>query len=288
MATTTPTSYSLLDFGNGGRLEQWGPYRLVRPDPAAQGRPAESGKVWDSADATYVGQKGRGGWQTRSALPPEWPVEFDDLRLLVRLTPYKHTGVFPEQLQNWRWARSAISRLKRQPTVLNLFAYTGGATVALAKQGAFVTHVDASRPAISWAKQNAALNELPGDRVRWILDDVPAFVARERRRGRTYDAIVLDPPAFGHSPEGRAWRVERDLPPLLENCCALLSPRPAFVLLNGYARNERPDDLGQLVRRILRGDGAVPRFDIDARELLLAASDGRTLSTGVVARCAYR
>jgi 23S rRNA (cytosine1962-C5)-methyltransferase len=209
-------------------------------------------------------------------------VAFDDLRLAVRLAPYKHTGVFPEQQQNWRWAREAAGR--GPLTILNLFAYTGGATCALAKAGHRVTHVDASKPAIAWAKANAALNALPGDAVRWILDDAPAFVARERRRGRTYDAILLDPPAFGHSPTGKAWRIERDLPPLLEDCRVILSPAPAFVILNGYARHDTPDTFRKLL-----GDTLGPlRPSVEARDLRLTATDGRTLSTGVVARCTFR
>ena len=284
-----PTTYTLLDFGNGKRLEQWGPYRLVRPDPAAQGWNADPA-VWNSADATYVGAKGKGFWSRRTRVPPEWSVRFDDLQLAVRLAPYKHTGVFPEQEQNWRWMRDAAAEGRvsdKRLAVLNLFAYTGGATMALARDGHFVTHVDASKPAIAWAKANAALNELPGDRVRWIMDDAAAFVARERRRGRTYDAILLDPPAFGHSPSGKAWRVDRDLPPLLEDCCGLLSENAAFLVLNGYAQHDTPDSFHRLLSGIVRHRLPTKRFAIDARELNLIAKGGRTLSTGIVARCRF-
>jgi len=223
-------------------------------------------------------------------VPPEWYVRFDDLQLAVRLAPYKHTGVFPEQEQNWRWMRDAAAEGRvsdKRLAVLNLFAYTGGATMALARDGHFVTHVDASKPAIAWAKANAALNELPGDRVRWIMDDAAAFVARERRRGRTYDAILLDPPAFGHSPSGKAWRVDRDLPPLLEDCCGLLSENAAFLVLNGYAQHDAPDSFHRLLSGVLRHHLPTKRFAIDARELNLIAKGGRTLSTGIVARCRF-
>lgn len=283
---TSPGSYTLLDFGDGRRLEQWGAYRLARPDPTAGGRPAQP-RLWASADATYEGEKGKGTWATRTALPPQWPVEFDDVRLSVRLTPYKHTGVFPEQQENWRWARETARRAGRPLTVLNLFAYTGGATVALARDGHRVTHVDASKPAIAWAKDNAALNDLPGDAVRWMLEDAPAFVARERRRGRTYDGFVIDPPAFGHSPTGKAWRLERDLAPLLEGCCALLSERPAFLILNGYAQRDTPDSFHRLLSGVIREKAPLAKFRIDARDLALGAQDGRELSTGIVARCAF-
>jgi 23S rRNA (cytosine1962-C5)-methyltransferase len=276
-------TYTLLDFGNGQRLEQWGQFRLIRPDPAATGTPASA---WNGADAIYQGEKGKGTWQTPTPLPAQWPVAFDDLRFAVRLAPYKHTGVFPEQQENWNWARA---RARGRPlTVLNLFAYTGGATVALAKDAHFVTHVDASKPAIAWAKENAALNQQGADRVRRILDDAPAFVARERRRGKRYDAIILDPPAFGHSPTGKAWRVERDLAPLLEECCGLLSDDPAFIILNGYAQHDTPQSFHRLLSGILRAKTRFADFNIEAKELHLTAANGRSLSTGIVARCAFK
>jgi 23S rRNA (cytosine1962-C5)-methyltransferase len=278
--------YALLDFGDGQRLEQWGPYRLARPDPTAQGAPATP-QLWKSADAVYEGEKGKGAWATTTPLPQRWQVDFDDLHLAVGLTPYKHTGVFPEQQENWRWTRASAQRAGRPLTVLNLFAYTGAATVALAKDGHQITHVDASRPAIGWAKENAALNQLSSDRIRWMLEDAPKFVARERRRGRTYDGIILDPPAFGHSPSGKTWRMERDLAPLLEDCCAILSPHPAFLVLNGYARGDSADSFHRLLTGILRGKTSVEKLKIDGRELALTATNGRKLSTGVVARCAF-
>ncbi len=282
--------YTLLDFGDGRRLEQWGPYRLVRPDPTAQGRPADAA-AWRSADGTYEGEAGSGAWRTRggAALPKSWPVEFDDLRLSVRLAPYKHTGVFPEQRQNWRWMRERARQSGRpRLAILNLFAYTGGATVALARDGHFVTHVDASKPSIGWAKENAALNDLPGDAVRWILEDAATFVAREQRRGRRYDGILLDPPAFGHSPTGKAWRVERDLPPLLGACCGVLTEFPVFLVLNGYARQETAASVRRLVAEAVGRARPGTRFDVQGQDLRLAAADGRWLSTGVVARCAFR
>lgn len=277
-------AYALLDFGNEQRLEQWGPYRLVRPDPTAVFSPAHP-QLWKNPDAVYEGEKGKGSWKTTSAMPERWVTAFDDLQLWTRLTPFKHTGIFPEQSENWKWMRAAGQG--RKLTVLNLFAYTGGATMALAKDGHFVTHVDSARPSIGHAKENAELNALPADAIRWILEDAAVFAAREVKRGKTYDAILLDPPAFGHGPSGEAWRVERDLAPLLEHCAMLLSPNPAFLLMNGYAQHDTPDSFWQLMAGVVRAKRGKTGWDIDADELMLKAEDGRSLSTGIVARCTF-
>ncbi len=271
-------------------MEQWGAIRLVRPDPTAAG--VTRTKMWQTADAIYEGEKGKGNWVVRSGqeMPAEWVVEFGDLKMQVKLSPYKHTGVFPEQEENWKWMRAeaqrAAARVGRELRILNLFAYTGGATMALAKQGHFVTHVDSSKPAVTWGRVNAGLNELGADRVRWMLEDAATFVARERKREKFYDGIVLDPPAFGHSPTGKAWVLGRDLGPLLEDCCALLSDDaggPAFVVLNGYAQHNTPESLRLLLAEILRRRFG-ERMKIDGGELMLRAADGRELSTGIVAR----
>lgn len=281
MSTNT---YSLLDFAHGERLEQWGPYVLVRPDPTTMGAAPVIPEKWKTADASYHGEKGKGEWKTTKAMPEHWPVAFDDLQLCVRLAPYKHTGVFPEQQENWRWARAKGTG--KQLKILNLFAYTGGASVALAKDGHTVTHVDAAKPTIGWAKENAVLNGLDG-KIRWILDDAATFAAKELKRGKKYDGIILDPPAFGHSPTGKTWRVERDLAPLLETCAALLSDTPAFLILNGYAQNDTPDSFRRLLTGIIRSKTTIPNIRIDATELSLKTADGRALSTGIVARCGF-
>jgi 23S rRNA (cytosine1962-C5)-methyltransferase len=278
------SSYRLLDFGHSKRLEQWGTFRLVRPDPVAHGLESKP-ELWDTADATYEGEKGKGQWVTQKQLPPEWAIELDDVKMIVRLAPYKHTGVFPEQESNWRWMRDRAHGRPLQ--ILNLFAYTGGATMALAKDGHFVTHVDASKPTITWAKENAELNKIPTDRIRWMLEDAAVFAARELKRGKKYDAIILDPPAYGHGPSGKAWRVERDLAPLLERCAQLLSDTPAFIVLNGYAQNDTPESFHRLLTGIVHAKTKMKKFSIDARELTLGAADGRLLSTGITARCAF-
>ncbi len=234
----------------------------------------------------YEGEKGKGQWQSATPLPESWSVRFDDLSLTVRLSPYKHTGVFPEQRQNWAWMRKASAG--RALDVLNLFAYTGAATVALAKDGHRVTHVDASRPAIGWARENAAQNGIAPDAVRWMLEDAKLFAAREVKRGKRYDAILLDPPAYGHAPDGgKAWRVERDLAPLLEHCAALLSDHPVFLLLNGYAQHDTPESFKRLLHGVIRTHASALRFRMDASELLLQDRGGRPLSTGTTVRCAF-
>lgn len=281
------TYYSLLDFGQGIRLEQWGPHRLIRPDPTAVGAMTNP-ELWTSADATYEGEKGKGSWFRKNTLPESWTIDSDDIKLRIRLAPYKHTGAFPEQEQNWRWMRMIAKKSGPPLTILNLFAYTGGASVALAKDGHFVTHVDASKPAITWAKENAVLNAIPETGIRWIFDDAPTFVARERKRGKKYDAILLDPPAFGHSPSGKTWRVERDLAPLLEDCCTLLSEHPSFLLLNGYAHGDTPDSFRRLLTGVIKKQRPELKFDIQTGDLKLKSVDGRTLSTGTVARCGFR
>ncbi len=279
-------SYTLLDFGNGKRLEQWGPYLLVRPDPTATGAPSNP-KLWDAPDAVYEGEKGKGNWMLRSQLPEHWTVMFDDICLHVRLAPYKHTGIFPEQEENWRWARARSSKSEKPLTVLNLFAYTGGMTIALAKDGHAVTHVDATKTAIAAAKENAKLNHLPDTSIRWILDDASTFVAREVKRGKQYDAIILDPPAYGHAPSGKIWRVERDLAPLLEGCVTLLTEKPAFMILNGYARGDTPDSFRRLLTGVIKKNNPHRTFNIETKETKLNSVNGQTLSTGIVARVAF-
>lgn len=279
------TNYSLVDFGHGQRLEQWGQYRIVRPDPEAEAATYTRPEEWEEVDAAYEGPKGQGKWVRYTEVPEQWLTDFDDLQLITSLTPYKHTGIFPEQQVNWNWARARGQG--RSLRILNLFAYTGGATMALAKDGHFVTHVDASKPVITWAKQNAEQNHIAADKIRWMPEDAALFVARELKRGKTYDAIILDPPAYGHSPVGKAWRIERDLAPLLENCVALLSSEPAFLILNGYAQHDTSESFHRLLSGIFHSKLPGREVRIQAEELALACSDGRLLSTGITARCKF-
>lgn len=287
-AAVQSETYSLLDFGNGERLEQWGPYRLRRPDPTSMGAAQLHPELWKETDADYRGEKGKGEWVRKNPIPEHWNVSFGDLSLLARLTSYKHTGVFPEQRENWDWSRAEARKAKRSITVLNLFAYTGGASIALAKDGHFVTHTDAARPSIGWAKENALLNQIAPDRIRWMLEDAATFATKEVKRGKRYDGIILDPPAYGHGPTGKTWRVERDLAPLLEQCALLLSDSPAFIVLNGYAQNDTPESFRTLLAGVLHSKAPEKVFEIESKELMLKANDGRELETGIVARVSFQ
>jgi 23S rRNA (cytosine1962-C5)-methyltransferase len=219
--------YRLLDSGKGGKLEQVGPYRFVRPEPQALWAPALAPSEWDGADAIFApaasGDEDAGRWRFNRELPETWAIEWDDLRFLSRTTPFRHLAFFPEHSVHWRYARECLQAHKgAQPEVLNLFGYTGLASLACAKAGAKVTHVDASKKAIGFARENqtaAGLSEAP---IRWICDDALAFVKREIRRGRRYDGIILDPPKFGRGPGGETWRLEEQLPELLDACQTLL------------------------------------------------------------------
>jgi 23S rRNA (cytosine1962-C5)-methyltransferase len=219
--------YRLLDSGNGGKLEQVGPYRFVRPEPQALWRPALTAQEWDGADAIFApaaaDDEDAGRWRFNRELPETWTLAWDDLKFLSRPTPFRHLAFFPEHSVHWRFARDCLEAdTGAQPEVLNLFGYTGLASLACASAGAKVTHVDASKKAIGFARDNqqaAGLSEAP---IRWICDDALTFVKREHRRGRRYDGIILDPPKFGRGPNGETWRLEEHLPELLDACQTLL------------------------------------------------------------------
>jgi 23S rRNA (cytosine1962-C5)-methyltransferase len=281
MSFDSDTGYRLLDAGRGERLEQWGPYRLRRPDPRAtmgRARPAEN---WSQIHAQYLGEAGHGRWERTADLPDRWTIAHGGITLVVKLAPFKHTGVFPEQADHWRWMTSVAApgaTRGKALTVLNLFAYTGGATMALARAGHHVTHVDASKPALSWARENAAANHLAPDAIRWIQDDAATFVRRERRRGKRYDAAIMDPPAFGRTPDGRVWRLRDQLPELLENVVALLA-EPAFLLINDYSRDAEQQPLAAMLASALDAPG-----ELEAGRLELPLPAGRVLDTGAFVR----
>jgi 23S rRNA (cytosine1962-C5)-methyltransferase len=283
-------SYTLIDAGGGERLEQWGPYRLRRPDPRATGVRAHPPAEWNRVDARFHGEAGRGRWERMRDMPERWTIDHGGVTLVIKLAPFKHTGVFPEQSEHWRWMIRAAAGAggaapeTRPLEILNLFAYTGGATMALAKAGHKVTHVDASKPALAWARENAAANGLAADAVRWIQDDAAAFVRRELKRGRSYDAALMDPPAFGHTPRGAVWRVDEQLEPLVADALSLL-PDPAFFLINHYAREADSHELARVVTPHLPASlraGHAARAEHGV--LRLKTSAGRSLDTGVYAR----
>ena len=272
--------YQLLDTGDGVRLEQWGPIRLQRPDPQIIWKPSLPHSEWEAAQAVFIGNGERGKWQKRGTVPEKWEVYFrPDIKLWAKLTPFKHTGIFAEQAANWEWM---INICKNQPQlkILNLFAYTGGATMVLTRLGHQVTHVDASKPSIGSAKENQRLNKFEEDAIRWILDDALKFCEREVKREAKYDGIILDPPAFGHSPTGKTWKFNRDVPKLLDLCVQLLSDDAKFLLMNAYATNTSSLAINNLMEEKFSQRAGKIEFG----ELCLKEKTGRLISTGTFAK----
>lgn len=259
--------YEILDAGNGNKLERWGQVRLLRPDPQA---------VWPmqeprSVDARYIRSASGGGhWEYAKALPDSWTIQYRDLTFQVRPTGFKHTGLFPEQAVNWDWMRGLVKKAPKPFRALNLFAYTGGATCALAAAGAEVVHVDAAKGMVAWAKENLALCGLGDKPVRFIVDDVMKFVLREQRRGRQYEGILMDPPSYGRGPGGEMWKIEENLYPLVAECCKLLSPEARFFLINSYTTGLAPTVLSNVLQAALPGRGG----RIEAGEVGLPISRG--------------
>ena len=219
----TVDEYALVDSGNGRKLERFGDYLLERPSAQAVWKPQLSQKIWASADAYFkrVTDK-EGTWVFRSSLPSSWVINVGGIRMKMSPTPFGHLGIFPEQVYFWKWLNGAVKNTPQpEPKVLNLFAYSGGSTLACAAAGARVCHLDASRPIVGWARENAALSEIPEGKIQWVLDDVMKFVQREVRRGRRYDGIILDPPSFGRGPKKEIFKIEHELGTLLQDCQTL-------------------------------------------------------------------
>ncbi|MDA7951483.1 MAG: class I SAM-dependent methyltransferase [Pirellulaceae bacterium] len=233
--------YELIDFGDGRKLERFGDYRLDRYSPAAEGFSRQKESVWQQADSYYRREEGgQGRWHNERRLPSTWPLSFGKLTFLLKKTDFGHLGLFPEQLTNWQWIYQTLltfrEQEKRPARVLNLFAYTGGSTLAAALAGAEVTHVDGAKNVVTWARENSKLSALADAPIRWLTEDCTKFVARERRRGNRYDAIILDPPTYGHGPKGQPWKIEEHLSPLLENLGAILSTKVALFLLTWHSK----------------------------------------------------
>lgn len=227
--------YELLDCSGGERLERWGNVVLIRPDPQVIWNTPKEHPLWHRADARYVRSKEGGGhWECRRQLPEAWNINYKDLQFKISPTGFKHTGLFPEQAVNWDMMREKIAGAGRSIKVLNLFAYTGGATLAAASAGASVCHVDAAKGMVHWARENAELSSLAERPIRWIVDDCAKFVEREIRRGNTYDAIIMDPPSYGRGPGGEVWKLEDQIYDLVKLCTGVLSDEPLFFLLNSY------------------------------------------------------
>ncbi len=249
--------YELIDADAGERLERWKNIILIRPDPQIIWSGSRKNPLWKNAHAVYHRSASGGGyWEALKKVPDVWSVKYEGLTFNLKPMGFKHTGLFPEQAVNWSLARELIEKEDRQLSVLNLFAYTGAATLACLKAGAKVTHVDASKGMVQWAKENAAASGLKDAPVRWLVDDCLKFVKREIRRGNTYDAIIMDPPSYGRGPNGEVWKLEQQLAELLEETGKLLSDNAVFFFLNSYTGGLSPSILNYMVSRyVVKGRG---------------------------------
>lgn len=238
--TTASKDYALIDSGDGEKLESFGPFLLSRPDPQALWKKLLPETEWKKASGFFTRDEKKGEWKMAQGVPARWEISFGGLKFWIKPTAFKHIGLFPEQEPNWKWMGGLIENFLKKtnaeaPEILNLFGYTGGASLACAKAGAKVVHVDGSKVAITWARENSELSDLAKKPIRWILEDARAFVKREIKRGRKYHGIIMDPPAFGHGPESEIWKIEEDVVPLIEECSKLLVDKPLFFLVNGYS-----------------------------------------------------
>jgi 23S rRNA (cytosine1962-C5)-methyltransferase len=269
--------YELLDSGDNKKLERYGSYIVNRPETQSLWKPRYPAE-WKKANAEFVFLDGKGVWKRKDA-SENWSISWRDVHFQIKTNTFKHTGIFPEQAANWEWLEEKISALK-DPHVLNLFGYTGIASSVAAKRGAKVTHVDASRQSNTWAQINAKLSGIPNGQIRYILDDALKFAMREARRGAAYEGIILDPPAFGHGPKNEIWRIEEDLPALLETLGKILSPKPgSFFLLNGYAAGYSPKSFRQVVEDFF------PTANMEYGELHIPESrTKRVISAGIYVR----
>lgn len=283
--------YELIDSGDGEKLERFGDVLLSRPDPQALWQKSNS-EIWKKAVAVYERNERVGAWKflnkkDESEIKDSWTIDFGGLKLKIKPTPFKHTGLFPEQKNNWLWLEDVIkndndSEENTEIEVLNLFAYTGGASLACAKAGAKVVHIDSSNSAMTWARENAELSGLEDKPIRWILEDVKSFVDKELKRGRKYDGIIMDPPAFGHGTKKEIWKIEQNLMPLIEKCFLLLKDKPKFFLLNGYSAGYSPLAYNNLLLPLKEKFGG----NVENGELTIKESGekARLLSCGIFAR----
>ena len=276
------SDYELLDCSDGQRLERWGKYILVRPDPQVLWKHCKKHPMWKRADAVYTRSGSGGGSWNDNSLPEEWKIGYKNLTFSIRPMGFKHTGLFPEQAVNWDWCSERIREAGRPVKVLNLFAYTGGATLAAASAGANVTHVDASKGMVTWAKENAAASHLEDTPVRWLVDDCVKFVEREIRRGNKYDGIIMDPPSYGRGPKGEIWKIEESIYPFVELAAQLLSDDALFFLINSYTTGLQPAVLSYMLSTVIqkKRGGEVQSSEIG----LPVSSNGLVLPCGATGR----
>lgn len=274
--------YEVIDTSGGEKLERWGDYILVRPDPQVLWNTPKKNPNWRNMNGHYHrSNKGGGEWEFFN-LPEEWAINYKDLTFNLKPFSFKHTGLFPEQATNWDWFSELIKKANRPMKVLNLFAYTGGATLSAAKAGAHVTHVDASKGMVNWAKENAASSGLSEAPIRWLVDDCVKFVEREIRRGNKYDAIIMDPPSYGRGPKGEIWKIEDSIYPFIELTSQILSDNPLFFLVNSYTTGLQPAVLSYMINTAI-----VSKFGgkVEASEIgLPVSSNGLVLPCGASGR----
>ena len=276
----TIEQYRLLDFGDGRRLERFGPITLDRPCPAAEPFGRAFAEIWANADARFDGRaEEQGQWTCRRGLPERWTVAFGPLQFELKRTAFGHLGLFPEQADNWAWIHEQVRQSGRPHKVLNLFAYTGGSTLAAAAAGAETVHVDAAKNIVAWARRNAELSGLAAAPIRWIVEDAMKFVKRELTRGHRYDAVILDPPSYGHGPRGEVWRLSKHLPRLLSLCAELTAGRPEFMLVTCHSPGYEPATLRTMMVEALGSRGIVA-----GSQLILRSDAGRDLPSGSVVR----
>lgn len=292
--------YELLDSGNGEKLERYGSYVLRRPDPEVLWNKSKNINLWDNADLKFIRNGNKTKWIVKEGTSKDWNILYGGLNFSIRPTSFKHTGLFPEQLANWEWmekiikneimsgkrsylkeAQGPTSKSESNISVLNLFAYTGGATLACAKAGAEVCHVDGSKTSVSWARENAELSGLSEKPIRWIIDDVLMFLKREVKRGRKYDAILMDPPSFGHGPKDELWKIEESFLELINLCKEVLSDDPLFILINGYTAGYSPVAYQNILIDMMKEY----KGSIEIGELVIKESDtDKLLPCGIFAR----
>ncbi|WP_110032339.1 class I SAM-dependent rRNA methyltransferase [Hoeflea marina] len=290
LETASTPGYSLIDSGHGEKLEQYGPYRIVRPEAQALWPRRLPASAWSNADAIFTGdteEDGIGRWAfPKTPLGETWPMNLLDVDFWGRLTSFRHVGVFPEQIAHWQWMADRIAASRRPMKVLNLFGYTGVASLVAARAGAEVTHVDASKKAIVWARENQALAGLESSPIRWICDDAMKFIQREERRGNRYDIILTDPPKFGRGPNGEVWQLFEHLPLMLDILRELLTPQPTGLVLTAYSIRASFYSIHELMRETMRGAGGL----VESGELIIRESrdgdpaDCRALSTSLFSR----
>jgi len=276
--------YELLDCSDGERLERWGSRILIRPDPQAIWSTDRRDRRWRAYDARYVRSASGGGAWDKKNLPEAWQIRYGDLTFNVKPMNFKHTGVFPEQAVNWDWAMEQIRAAGRPVSVLNLFAYTGAATVAALTAGAAVCHVDAARGMVQWAKENAAASGVADRPVRWIVDDCAKFVAREIKRGRRYDAVIMDPPSYGRGPGGEVWKLEANLWPFVKLCAGVLSDDPLFVLINSYTTGLSPSTIAYVADAVF---GPLGGHAVCGELGLPVSANGLALPCGAACRVTF-